>query len=163
MAKNKKVMSLAIDPALHRPDLAPADPGDLLVRQAVDGDEHQDLTMRSAQGAKSALEGRDLDPAVLLGGHPIVALEVVIRHLGGDMLAGDQAAKAVAQDGEQPCLEVGARRKLVLCLQRVDDRVLNDVVGEMNVSAREAARERPQMGNEGRDLLLEHVHDPPSL
>ena len=109
--------------------------------------------MRRAERSEGALERRDLDPAFLLGRRPGMTLEIVVRHLGRDVLPRDHAAEAVAQDREQPGLEIGARRELVLRLQRVDHRVLHDVVGEVNVPSGQAAREGPQMGHQRRNLL----------
>src|SRR4028118_1826893 len=60
------------------------------------------------------------------GGEPLT-LEVVVLDLGGDVLPGDQAAEAVAQDREQPGLQVRARGELALGLGRVADRVVAGV------------------------------------
>jgi hypothetical protein len=91
-----------LDAALHRADLAAADLGHLLVGEAVHADQHEHLAVRGAQVAEGAAERGHLDHALLVGGGEPLALEVVVLDLGGDVLARDQAAEAVAQDREQP-------------------------------------------------------------
>ena len=126
-------------------------------------DQDQHLAVGGAELAEGAAERRDLDHALLVGRGEPLALEVVVLDLGRHVLARDQAAEAVAEDGEQPGLEVGARRELALRLERVQDRVLDQVVGEVDVAAGEAAGERAQVRDHGSDVFAEEAHLVPVL
>ena len=106
-----------IDATFHRADLTAANFSDLIVGQTMHSGKNQHLAVGLAQHLECTLEGSDLDPALLLGCHPCMPLELVVADLRRDMLARHDAAKTVAQDREQPSLEVGARRELVLSLQ----------------------------------------------
>ena len=124
----------------------------------MNGDQHEHLAMGRTQGRESTSERGNLDPTLLFRSNPVVSLQIIIRDLGRDVLARDHAPKAIAQDGEQPRLQIGARCELMLRLQRVHDRVLHDVVGEMRVTTSQTARKRTQMGYQRRNILPEQIH-----
>ena len=130
-------------------------------------DQHQHLAVAGRQVTEGAPECGDLDHRVLGGRRPEHPLQllVVLRLLEAVAPPSDQAAEAVAQDREQPRLEVGARRELPLRPQGVHDRVLHEIVGELPIAVREAARERPQAGHRRHDVLLKDRHRaaPPML
>jgi hypothetical protein len=153
----------AVQPALHRPDLAAADLGHPLVRETVDADQHEHLAVRPAEPREGLPERLDLDQRLLRGGPG----EGFLGHLVGvglqaDPPAAQAPAEPVAEDREQPSPEVGARGELGLRLEGEHRRVLDEVVGEVRVAG-EAARKHPQLRHQCRQLRAKSIrHGRPS-
>jgi hypothetical protein len=132
------------------------------VREALHGREHQRLAVVRGELAESASEGQDLDAGLLPGWGPHRAFDAFLQlHLDPDPLARDMRAEPVAQDRVEPRRQVGAWGELALSLERADDRVVHEIVGEVAVACGQAARERPQARHQLRDLPAEVIHDSP--
>ena len=76
-----------VGPTFHGADFTAAEQRDLGIGQTLDHRQDQHLPMDQAQHLERALERQDLDPALLFRRHPMVALEILLMNLRGDMPA----------------------------------------------------------------------------
>ena len=95
----------AVHPALGGTQLAMADLGRRLIGEAPHGHQQQHLALRGRQARERVPECQHFEAMLLLGWHRGQMLEIVGRHLGGDMTPGRQAAVPVAQNrNSQPSM-----------------------------------------------------------
>ena len=140
--------------ALDRADRAAADFRRFLIGEAAGADEDQRLALRLRQMHQRALHVAELDVPVLarrsgedLGRGDVVplALEAGAAHL---------AEEQVAQDDEGPGAHVGAGLEALARRPRLEQRFLDQIVGEVAAAGQRAA-ERAQVRDHRRQLVLE--------
>src|SRR6185437_15766323 len=142
------------DPALHSADRAVADLGGFLIGEAGGTDEDHRLTLVVRQPGKGLLEIGKVHVAELLRvhGHALGEQPVAVLHLAAAL--AHLAVELVAQDREQPGLDIGAELETLLLGPGLHDRVLHEVVG-LVVTAREREGECPQARQGGQEVALE--------
>src|SRR4051794_23801047 len=144
------------DAALDRADRTAANLGRLLIGETAGADEDQGLALRLRQMEQGALHVAELDMAVLarrrrqqFGGGDLVPLPL---EAGAAHLAEEQ----VPQDDEGPGAHVGAGLEALARRPGLEQRLLNEVVGEV-AAARERAAEGAQVRDDLGELILEFV------
>src|SRR5262249_12256252 len=116
----RQLLARARNPALDGADRAVADPGRLLVTEAAGANEHQDFAMIRAELPEGAAEVTEFERCLLRRGNCVLRDRRFIEWHAARMILAALVVVKVAQDGEDPGLEIGAWGELLGRRQRAD-------------------------------------------
>src|SRR5690606_34112369 len=159
-----KAAAGAADAALDRADGAIADLRRLLVGEAGGADQDDRLALVLRQRLQRGAEVAQIHGAVLAGMDGDAAGDGAVAVLDLAAALAHLRIELVAQDGEHPCLEIGARLERRLLVPRLHQRLLHQIVGPVGV-LRQRYGEGAQAGDgveqvlpEGRTIV--HLNSP---
>src|SRR5262249_5799028 len=138
--------------ALDGPDGAVAHFGRLPIAKAAGGHEDQGFTLRWGQSHERLSEFVEDQTGVVMGGRRQRGYVRGLQRFDDVPVLAQVVEIAIAQDREDPGLEVGARRELVGRRERQNDRILHEIVGLVAVAG-QRARKRAQM-RQAKEYLL---------
>jgi hypothetical protein len=141
-----------VDPALDRPHSHPAYLGGFLVRQTFRPDQEQGLTLVEGNVGQSLAEILEVEPGTLLGRSRKPGCIGAVRVLDLASSLPVLGMKEVAQDREQPGVEVGPSLEAGGCwLQPAPESLSTGELGdcsELRIGGPHSLNRAPERGNE---------------
>src|SRR5215210_3687054 len=136
-------------PAFERPHRYTADLSRILIGHALSPNQDQRLPMLGGKFCERGAKVLEVALRVLLWGCPKASRIGAVRVFDLAACLAMTGVEEVAQDCEQPCVEVRARLEAVDVGPRSQDGVLHEVVGIIRVAG-QRDRKRPQAGDGGQ-------------
>src|SRR5262245_22801111 len=146
--------SRAAHPALDGADGDAADAGCLLIGEAGSADEHQGLALVVRQLAQRNLEVGQIEMTLLRGVRREPACVVAVGILNLAAALADLRVVMIAQDGEEPGLEVGALLEAVDIRPGLDQGLLDEIIGTVGLAAKRHGK-GPQRADRAQQFFPE--------